>query len=87
MSDSGGNPETGPAPVLWRLCCRNGIQLILNSRVVSVSQGELTVESKDGLEQTIAIGACVWATGVAINPLAKRLQSKLPAQSNFRYSR
>jgi len=64
--------------------CRNGIQLILNARVVSAEEHTLTLDCKATGKSTIPFSACVWAMGVAINPLAKRVQDKLPAQSNFR---
>ena len=64
--------------------CRNGIALVLNTKVVAVEKHKLTLATKDGTEKVIGFSACVWATGVAINPLAKKIQDKLPAQSNFR---
>lgn len=34
--------------------------------------------------EEIPFGACVWATGVAMNPLIKIMQEKLPGQNHFR---
>ena len=34
----------------------------------------------------IPFGACVWATGIAMNPLIKQLQEKLPGQKHFRWA-
>lgn len=63
---------------------RAGISTLLNSRVASVQDGFLTVVAKDGTSMDIKFGACVWATGVAMNPLIKLLQSKIPGQKHFR---
>ncbi|KAK9813760.1 hypothetical protein WJX73_007780 [Symbiochloris irregularis] len=63
---------------------RGGIDLVLNSRVTAIEENRLTIKDAQGQEQNIAFGACVWATGVAIHPLAKHLQQQLPAQSHFR---
>lgn len=49
-----------------------------------MEEHKLVLTTKDGDQQTIAFSACIWATGVAIHPLAKKIQNSLPAQSNFR---
>lgn len=76
---------------LWRLklrCCRctlTGIDLVLNSRVVGVRDGHVSVVNKAGEESEIAFGACVWATGIAMNPLVKEIQQAFPEQqTHFR---
>lgn len=65
---------------------RNGIDLVLNSRVQSVSFDRVTTVDKNGTETEIPFGACVWATGIAMNPLIKDLQAVLPegTQTHFR---
>ena len=65
---------------------RNGIELVLNSRVQSVGPEMVITVNKDGETSEIPFGACVWATGIAMNPLIKDLQQKLPegAQTHFR---
>ena len=70
---------------------RAGIELVLNSRVLAVKgdgtgKGFVRVAGTDGTETDIPFGACVWATGVAMHPLVKQLQAKLPAgaQTHFR---
>lgn len=65
---------------------RSKIELIFNSRVTSVSEGEVTVVNNNTKEEyTILFGACVWSTGVAMHPLLKQLQGKLPeTQNHFR---
>lgn len=63
---------------------RAGIKLVLNSRVASVSDGVVNVVNKANETNEIKFGACVWATGVAMNPLIKAMQSKLPGQNHFR---
>lgn len=65
---------------------RNGIELVLNSRVQSVSYDRVITVDKTGNENEIPFGACVWATGIAMNPLVKDLQAALPegAQTHFR---
>ncbi|KAI7836386.1 hypothetical protein COHA_009749 [Chlorella ohadii] len=65
---------------------RSGIKLVLNSRVKAVQDGRVTVVDKEGSESEIPFGACVWATGVAMHPVVRILQEKLPAgtQTHFR---
>ena len=76
---------THGATVLQDSCmCRNGIDLVLNTKVVAVEERKLTLTTAEGNTKVIGFSACVWATGVAINPLAKKIQERLPAQSNFR---
>ena len=67
------------APVLCQQqllpACREGIDLVLNSRVASVSKGCVSVvDTKKNKTDEIPFGACVWATGVAMHPLVKHLQ-------------
>lgn len=57
---------------------------MLNSRVTRVDAGEVTVVDKEGGEEALPFGACVWATGVAMNPLIKKLQESMPEQNHFR---
>lgn len=57
---------------------------VLNSRVTRVDAGEVTIIDKDGSETALPFGACVWATGVAMNPLIKSLQARMPEQNHFR---
>ncbi|GFR46087.1 hypothetical protein Agub_g7573, partial [Astrephomene gubernaculifera] len=63
---------------------RAGVKLILNSRVSSVEDGCVRVVNKSNQTTEIKFGACVWATGIAMNPLIRSLQEKLPGQSHFR---
>ncbi|KAG2424696.1 hypothetical protein HXX76_014272 [Chlamydomonas incerta] len=63
---------------------RAGIKLVLNSRVASVEDGVVRVVNKANETTDIKFGACVWATGIAMNPLIRQLQEKLPGQSHFR---
>lgn len=65
---------------------RNGIELILNSRVQSVRPDAVVTVNKENETKEIPFGACVWATGIAMNPLIKQLQSSLPegSQTHFR---
>ena len=57
---------------------------ILNSRVTGVEAGNVTIADKQGNETQVPFGACVWATGVAMNPLIKQMQEHLKGQSHFR---
>lgn len=69
-------------------CCMAcaGIDLVLNSRVVGVRDGHVSVVNKAGEENEIAFGACVWATGIAMNPLVKEIQQAYPEQqTHFRW--
>ncbi|GAX84552.1 hypothetical protein CEUSTIGMA_g11973.t1 [Chlamydomonas eustigma] len=63
---------------------RAGIKLVLNSRVASVGDGVVTVVNKQNQAEEIPFGACVWATGIAMNPLIKQLQPLIPGQNHFR---
>eukprot|EP00955_Chlamydomonas_euryale_P081266 363550-Chlamydomonas_euryale.AAC.12 len=36
------------------------------------------------LAHQVPFGACVWATGIAMNPLVKSIQAKIPEQKHFR---
>ncbi|GIL56627.1 hypothetical protein Vafri_11967 [Volvox africanus] len=63
---------------------RAGIKLVLNSRVAAVEDGCVKVLNKANDVTEIKFGACVWATGIAMNPLIRQLQEKLPGQSHFR---
>jgi NADH:ubiquinone reductase (non-electrogenic) len=65
---------------------RNGIDLVLNSRVQGVSSDSVTVVDNDGNVTELPFGACVWATGIAMHPLIKQLQERLPEgkQNHFR---
>lgn len=65
---------------------RNGIDLILNSRVQGVAEDRVTVVNNEGEITELPFGACVWATGIAMHPLIKQLQQRLPEgnQNHFR---
>uniref|UniRef100_A0A383VLR6 NADH:ubiquinone reductase (non-electrogenic) n=1 Tax=Tetradesmus obliquus TaxID=3088 RepID=A0A383VLR6_TETOB len=63
---------------------RAGIELVLNTRVASVRDGYVSVVPKSGEEFEIPFGSCVWATGIAMNPLIKELQQQFPEQTHFR---
>ncbi|KAK9863618.1 hypothetical protein WJX84_002828 [Apatococcus fuscideae] len=65
---------------------RNGIDLVLNCKVTSISDGSVQITYNDGNKVDIAFGACVWATGVAKNPLVTKLQQRMPegTQRHFR---
>eukprot|EP00877_Chromochloris_zofingiensis_P004510 jgi/Chrzof1/1405/Cz10g06180.t1 len=67
-----------------KLFKRQGIELVLNSRVASVRDKYVAIVNKEGVESEIPFGACVWATGIAMNPLIKQLQEVLPGQTHFR---
>ncbi len=64
-----------------RLCARReGIDLVLNSRVASVAPNKvIVVNSQTNSTNEIPFGACVWATGVAMHPLIKQLQVRCTA--------
>ncbi|EIE19302.1 nucleotide-binding domain-containing protein [Coccomyxa subellipsoidea C-169] len=67
--------------------CLEGIDLVLNSRVASVAPNKvIVVNSQTNSTNEIPFGACVWATGVAMHPLIKQLQERLPegSQTHFR---
>lgn len=67
------------------VCIHAGIELVLNTRVASVRDGYVTVVKKNGEEFEIPFGSCVWATGIAMNPLVRELQQYFPnEQTHFR---
>ncbi|KAK9836804.1 hypothetical protein WJX74_008426 [Apatococcus lobatus] len=68
-----------------QLFSRNGIDLVLNCKVTSISKGSVQITYNDGNTVDYPFGACVWATGVAKNPLVTKLQERLPeTQRHFR---
>ena len=67
------------------LTCREGIDLVLNSRVASVSRNLVTVVDKKNESSDIPFGACVWATGVAMHPLVKQLQVRTMCHMSLQY--
>ncbi len=72
--------------------CRNGVEVLVNTKVESIDADALTLVkqgAKEGESQTVAYGACVWATGVAMHPLTKHLQQAMPegTQTHSRYGK
>lgn len=65
---------------LFRVFDPAGIELVLNTRVASVSEGRVTVVDKTGASCDIPFGACVWSTGIAMSPLAQQLKELFPQQ-------
>jgi NADH:ubiquinone reductase (non-electrogenic) len=63
---------------------RAGIESLLNSRVAAVKDGSVSIVGPDKKEYEVPFGACVWATGIAMNPLVRQLQQQLPGQTHFR---
>lgn len=55
-----------------------GIELLLHSRVLSVSDRSCKVADKDGIETEIPCGACVWSTGIGMHPLVQQVKSAFP---------
>jgi NADH:ubiquinone reductase (non-electrogenic) len=53
---------------------------VLNTRVASVSEGHVSVVDKAGVAFDIPFGACVWSTGIAMNPLAQQLKELFPEE-------
>ncbi len=63
------------------VACRNGVEVLINTKVESIDADALTLVSQGKEEkhsQTVAYGACVWATGVAMHPLTQHLQEAMP---------
>lgn len=66
---------------------RDGIGLVLGARVKAVQPDAVVITHKaDGRKETLPAGTVVWATGVAMHPLAASLVRALPreAQTNAR---
>ena len=74
---------TAPPLVPAELFKRNGIELVLSSRVTGVSESSVSILGKEGAASELRFGACVWATGVAMNPLIKSLQVHILSPSLF----
>lgn len=55
---------------------REGINVALGTMVKSVSDGELTVQ-RNGTQEVMPFGTCVWATGIAMHPLVAQLKVDL----------
>jgi NADH dehydrogenase FAD-containing subunit len=55
-----------------------GIELLVNSRVLSVESGSVKVADKHGSETDIPFGACVWSTGIGMHPLIQQIQQAFP---------
>jgi len=66
---------------------RSGIELVVNSRVSGVTATDVKVfNTKTEKEELVAYGACVWATGIKMNPLTKQIAEEMPegSQDHFR---
>lgn len=64
-------------PVKSDCADRNGVELLINTKVESINADELTLKGKEG-SRTVPYGACVWATGVSMHPLTAHLQQQMP---------
>lgn len=62
---------------------RQKVDLKLGTRVMSVADGVLTVQPRNGEEEQLEFGTCVWATGVGMNPLVRRQKGFLFFLSSF----
>ena len=64
----------------------SGVNVILNARVIEVSDGSLKYKLKSNdpntNEQQVKFGVCVWAAGTASKPLVKTICSVLGAKQN-----
>ncbi|KAK9815675.1 hypothetical protein WJX72_007865 [[Myrmecia] bisecta] len=65
---------------------RSGIEMVLHARVSAVHSSAVDVVHEDGRVTELASSTTIWATGVAMHPLVKQLQEKLPPglQTHFR---
>lgn len=65
---------------------RSDINLLLQTKVAGVERDFVRLVDKDGNAQELPFGACVWCTGIKLNPLAQQLQQVLPegSQTNLR---
>jgi NADH dehydrogenase FAD-containing subunit len=61
---------------------RENINVITNSRVTEVNKDNLLILDKQKNLKDIPYGLCVWATGIAANPLIIQLCNKIPEQTN-----
>ncbi len=64
---------------------RDGIRLVLQARVTGVDgEGVQLLHKADKRTEKLPAGLVVWATGVALHPLAAALSKSIPAQTNTR---
>lgn len=57
---------------------RDGISVLTGRRVLSVDRGSAVVmDKKTKKKSVLPFGVCVWSTGLAANPLTRRMQTKL----------
>jgi len=65
---------------------REGVDLVMNSRVKAIAPGVVTVEKTNGGREVsnIRFGTCVWAAGISKNPLVAQLQEVLEGQNHPR---
>lgn len=74
---------------------RNGINVITRARVVEVQDGRIIYKLKPPLhgvgtgeaipvEESLPFGLCLWSTGVAMRPFAKRISDQMKEQVNKR---
>jgi len=56
-----------------------GIELLLNTRVLSVSDKSVKIADKSGQECEVPHGACVWSTGIGMHPLTSQIKAAFPA--------
>ncbi|GBG00600.1 NADH dehydrogenase [Raphidocelis subcapitata] len=60
-----------------------GIDVRLGVRVTAVERDFMTLKTKDGEEQKLPYGVCVWSTGNAARPMVRNLVASIPTQAEL----
>jgi len=60
---------------------RAGVDLLLGTKVEGVDDRSVRLVNPQGEKVELPYGACVWCTGIRLNPLASQLQEALPEGS------
>lgn len=70
---------------------RERVNVITNARVERVGKNEVVYKlkstdpnNKEPTYKSIPYGLCLWSTGIAMTPFAKKLTEKLPSQAHKR---
>ncbi|KAF7459020.1 type II NADH:ubiquinone oxidoreductase [Cryptosporidium felis] len=70
--------------VKFVLSSKAGIDVMLETRLLSVSKDTLVVKRNNGTEEIIPYGVLVWASGASPNALTKQICENVSEQSTFK---
>ncbi|OII74065.1 mitochondrial NADH dehydrogenase [Cryptosporidium ubiquitum] len=66
------------------LSSKAGIEVMLETKLKSVSKDSVTIEKKGGVEEVIPYGVFVWASGASPNSFTKQICEKVEEQTFFK---